>query len=376
MTNLEPVRHPTNQMQKTEDDKCAARVEGEYSFGFLQEITQGFSDHNLLGEGGFGKVYKGKLPDGTEVAVKRMNPSLDADGLKGFEAELSVLKMSHSHVVAILGFCKEGVERLLMYEYMGNGTLHDKLFEETTNPMSWEQRMVVALDVAKGLDYLHGLARKTYIHRDVKAKNILLDSNMRAKIADYGLVKNAPGPEESLVTRVAGTHGYIAPEYASTGHVSVKTDVYAYGIVLLELVTGQKTLDKKTRPGKNLAQWFRAVHTGEHLRDLVDRRMDPDDHSLMEMVRLAFDCTRNAPSDRPDFREITARLGVLVEKWPQRGDEEEEEAPLDIERLLQEMRHGPEGDARLSTTDYHSSRDLEQGHVDDDSRFYTGYSSL
>lgn len=278
------VRQPTIQLHNTEAGNCSSRVEGEFSFGFLQEVTQNFSEQNLLGEGAFGKVYRGKFPDGTEVAVERLNLILDVAGLMAFQAELSILKMTHRHLVSVIGFCNQGVEHLIVYEFMESGTLHQKLFEWIDtggNPMSWDERIVVALDVAKGLHYLHSLSREAFVHRDVKCKNILLDRDMRAKISDYGLVKAMTDDEKSVVTKLAGTRGYLAPEYAMTGHLSIKADVYAFGIVLLELITGQTTVDDG-QAGKNLAMRFRPVYKRgmENVRALVDRSLDPDAQGL------------------------------------------------------------------------------------------------
>ncbi|RZC90059.1 hypothetical protein C5167_044689 [Papaver somniferum] len=350
------VRQPTIQLHNTEAGNCSSRVEGEFSFGFLQEVTQNFSEQNLLGEGAFGKVYRGKFPDGTEVAVERLNLILDVAGLMAFQAELSILKMTHRHLVSVIGFCNQGVEHLIVYEFMESGTLHQKLFEwidTRGNPMSWDERIVVALDVAKGLHYLHSLSREAFVHRDVKCKNILLDRDMRAKISDYGLVKAMTDDEKSVVTKLAGTRGYLAPEYAMTGHLSIKADVYTFGIVLLELITGQTTVDDG-QAGKNLAMRFRPVYKRgmENVRALVDR-------ALMEAVRLAMECTRTDPWDRPGFAEITARLGLVAERWPQRAEEEEEEeeeAAFDRERFLRDLGNDGEG-----TTAYYSVWDLEQG---------------
>jgi serine/threonine protein kinase len=189
------------------------------SIQVLRQVTGNFSEDNILGRGGFGVVYKGELHDGTKIAVKRMESvAVGTKGLNEFQAEIAVLtKVRHRHLVALLGFCINGHERLLVYEYMPQGTLTQHLFDWGENgcaPLTWKQRVAIALDVARGVEYLHSLAQQSFIHRDLKPSNILLGDDMRAKVADFGLVKNAPDGKYSVETRLAGTFGYLAPEYA------------------------------------------------------------------------------------------------------------------------------------------------------------------
>lgn len=190
------------------------------SIEVLREVTKNFSEDNILGKGGFGVVYRGQLNDGTVIAVKRMESSMvSTKGQNEFKAEIEVLtKVRHRHLVALHGFCVNGNERLLVYEYMPNGTLGQHLFDGKKiagfPPLSWKQRVTIALDVARGVEYLHSLAQQSFIHRDLKPSNILLGDNMRAKVSDFGLVKNAPDGKYSVETRLAGTFGYLAPEYA------------------------------------------------------------------------------------------------------------------------------------------------------------------
>ncbi|XP_035539976.1 receptor protein kinase TMK1-like isoform X2 [Juglans regia] len=189
------------------------------SIQVLKNVTNNFSGANILGWGGFGTVYKGELHDGTKIAVKRMESG--AVGEKGqteFMSEISVLtKVRHRHLVALLGYCLDGKERLLVYEYMPQGTLSKRLFnwrEARLKPLEWTRRLTIALDVARGVEYLHGLAHQSFIHRDLKPSNILLGDDMRAKVSDFGLVRLAPEGNFSVETRLAGTFGYLAPEYA------------------------------------------------------------------------------------------------------------------------------------------------------------------
>jgi serine/threonine protein kinase len=185
----------------------------------LRKVTNNFAPENELGHGGFGTVYKGELEDGTNLAVKRMEGGvISSKGLDEFQAEIAVLsKVRHRHLVSLLGYSIEGNERLLVYEYMSQGALSRHLFHWKTlslKPLSWTRRLTIALDVARGIEYLHNLARQTFIHRDLKSSNILLGDDFRAKVSDFGLVKLAPDGEKSVATRLAGTFGYLAPEYA------------------------------------------------------------------------------------------------------------------------------------------------------------------
>jgi hypothetical protein len=189
------------------------------SIQVLREVTNNFSDKNILGKGGFGTVYKGELDDGTKIAVKRMQSETVGDkGMNEFKSEIAVLtKVRHRHLVALHGYCLEDNEKLLVYEYMPQGTLSQHLFDwkdDGSKPLEWKRRLSIALDVARGVEYLHGLAHQIFIHRDLKPSNILLDDDMRAKVSDFGLVRLAPEGQSSFQTRLAGTFGYLAPEYA------------------------------------------------------------------------------------------------------------------------------------------------------------------
>ena len=191
------------------------------SIQVLRNVTNNFSEENILGWGGFGVVYKGELHDGTKIAVKRMESGvISGKGLTEFKSEIAVLtKVRHRHLVALLGYCLDGNEKLLVYEYMPQGTLSRHIFnwaEEGLKPLEWTRRLTIALDVARGVEYLHGLAHQSFIHRDLKPSNILLGDDMRAKVADFGLVRLAPEGKGSIETRIAGTFGYLAPEYAGS----------------------------------------------------------------------------------------------------------------------------------------------------------------
>ncbi|KAH6770115.1 Leucine-rich repeat protein kinase family protein [Perilla frutescens var. hirtella] len=303
------------------------------SIEVLRQVTDNFSEQNVLGRGGFGVVYKGDLHDGTKIAVKRMESGvMGTKGMKEFEAEISVLtKVRHRHLVALLGYCINGNERLLVYEYMPQGTLSQHLFEWKElafDPLTWKQRVTIALDVARGVEYLHSLAQQSFIHRDLKPSNILLSDDMRAKVADFGLVKNAPDGKYSVETRLAGTFGYLAPEYAATGRVTTKVDVYAFGVVLMEIMTGRKALDE-TVPSEesHLVSWFRRVVINEDiLRKSIDQILEPDQEtyeSICKVAELAGHCTAGEPFQRPDMGHAVNILGPLVEQWkPSRPEED------------------------------------------------------
>ncbi|KAL2332621.1 hypothetical protein Fmac_013834 [Flemingia macrophylla] len=304
----------------------------------LRRVTNDFSEDKILGRGGFGVVYKGELNDGTRIAVKRMQYSrssaMGSMGMNEFHAEITFLsKVRHRHLVALLGYCTDDNERLLVYEFMPQGTLTQHLFYWRENgyvPLSWKQRVVIALDVARGVEYLHSLAQQSFIHRDLKPSNILLDDDMRAKVADFGLIKSAPNDvNDSVWTRVAGTFGYMAPEYAATGRVTTKVDVYAFGTVLMELVTGRKALDN-TVPEEmsHLVSWFRRIlHNMENISMATDQSLNLDEgimESIYKVAELAGHCTAPEPHQRPDMGHVVNVLVPLVQQWNPTCTHEEE----------------------------------------------------
>ncbi|CAD5166934.1 unnamed protein product [Musa acuminata subsp. malaccensis] len=292
----------------------------------LRRATNNFSEDNVLGRGGFGIVYKGDH-NGTLIAVKRNQ--CDLMGKKGqeeFKAEIDVLKkVKHRNLVTLLGYCDDAQERLLVYEYMSGGTLGDHLFEWQSRhepPLTWKQRLTIALDVARAIEYLHSLAQESFIHRDLKPSNILLDKDLRAKVSDFGLVKLADDNQKSMMTRLAGTFGYLAPEYATTGKVSTKVDVYAFGVILMELITGRKVLDESLPPeDSHLVALFRRGFSHEKnkfLNAMVDQILELDEEahqSLAEVADLAWHCTAREPYQRPDMSHAVNRVAPLVEQW-------------------------------------------------------------
>ncbi|KAL6199563.1 hypothetical protein ACLB2K_029347 [Fragaria x ananassa] len=313
----------------------------------LRKVTNNFAPENELGHGGFGTVYKGELEDGTILAVKRMEGGvISSKGLDEFQAEIAVLsKVRHRHLVSLLGYSVEGSERLLVYEYMSQGALSRHLFHWKTlslKPLSWTRRLTIALDVARGIEYLHNLARQTFIHRDLKSSNILLGDDFHAKVSDFGLVKLAPDGEKSFATRLAGTFGYLAPEYAVMGKITTKVDVFSFGVVLMELVTGLMALDEK-RPEESryLAEWFwRIKSSKETLMAAVDPTIEVTEEtfeSIFLIAELAGHCTAREPTHRPDMGHAVNVLGPLVEKWKPFDEKLESLSGIDYNQPLSQM---------------------------------------
>ncbi|KAA8532433.1 hypothetical protein F0562_032466 [Nyssa sinensis] len=295
------------------------------SIQVLKDVTDNFSEENILGKGGFGTVYKGELHDGTKIAVKRMESGVVSNkGLDEFKSEIAVLtKVRHKHLVALLGYCLDGNERLLVYEYMPQGTLSRHLFtwkEEGLKPLEWKKRLTLALDVARGVEYLHSLAHQSFIHRDLKPSNILLGDDMRAKVADFGLVRLAPEGKTSVVTKLAGTFGYLAPEYAAMGRVTTKIDVFSFGVILMELITGRKAIDE-TQPEESvhLVAWYRRMHVNKDtFQKAIDPTIDLDEETLASVstvAELAGHCCSREPYQRPDMSHAVNVLSSLAELW-------------------------------------------------------------
>ncbi|WVZ87771.1 hypothetical protein U9M48_034359 [Paspalum notatum var. saurae] len=331
----------------------------------LRGATKNFAQENVLGRGGFGVVYKGELHDGTMIAVKRMEAvAVSNKALDEFQAEIAVLtKVRHRNLVSILGYAIEGNERLLVYEYMPNGALSKHLFhwkQFELEPLSWKKRLNIALDVARGMEYLHNLGHHRFIHRDLKSANILLGDDFRAKVSDFGLMKDAPDGNFSVATRLAGTFGYLAPEYAVTGKISTKADVFSFGVVLLELITGTTAIDD-TRVGegeetRHLAYWFSQIRKDEEkLRAAIDPTLDLDAaeetfESISVIAELAGHCTAREPSQRPDMGHAVNVLVPMVEKWKPVKDEAEDYLGIDLHLPLLQMVKSWQ-DAEASMTD-------------------------
>ncbi|XP_056170424.1 probable serine/threonine-protein kinase PBL25 isoform X1 [Syzygium oleosum] len=290
-----------------------------FTFQELATATENFRQECLIGVGGFGRIYKGRLDKtGQVVAVKQ----LDRNGLQGnreFLVEVLMLSTLHyENLVDLVGYCAEGEQRLLVFEYMPHGSLEDHLLVLGPNqkPLDWFTRMKIALGVAKGLEYLHDKAKPPVIYRNLKPSNILLDSQFNAKLSDFGLAKLGPvGDKQHVSTRVVGTYGYCAPEYQSTGQLSVKSDVYSFGIVLLELITGRRAIDI-TRPTEeqNLVTWAQPVFKDpRRYPELADPLLNSDFplRGLNQAVAVAAMCLNEEVAVRPLMTDVVTALSYL-----------------------------------------------------------------
>uniref|UniRef100_A0A5B6Z495 non-specific serine/threonine protein kinase n=1 Tax=Davidia involucrata TaxID=16924 RepID=A0A5B6Z495_DAVIN len=314
------------------------------SIQVLKNVTDNFNENNILGKGGFGTVYKGELHDGTKIAVKRMESGVVSEkGLEEFKSEIAVLtKVRHKHLVALLGYCLDGNERLLVFEYMPQGTLSRYLFswdEEGLKPLEWTKRLIIALDVARGVEYLHSLAHQSFIHRDLKPSNILLGDDIRAKVADFGLVRLAPEGKTSVVTKLAGTFGYLAPEYAAMGRVTTKIDVFSFGVILMELITGRKAIDEtRQEESVHLVAWFRRMHINKDtFRKAIDPTIDLDEETLASVstvAELAGHCCAREPYQRPDMSHAVNVLSSLAELWKPADPDSEDMYGIDLDMTL------------------------------------------
>lgn len=299
----------------------------QFSLKELQVATDNFSSKNILGKGGFGNVYKGRLGDGTVVAVKRLKDvggggsGSVATGEQQFRTEVEMISLAvHRNLLRLLGYCATSNEKLLVYPYMSNGSVASRLRAKPA--LDWNTRKRIALGAARGLLYLHEQCDPKIIHRDVKAANVLLDDYCEAIVGDFGLAKLLDHSDSHVTTAVRGTVGHIAPEYLSTGQSSDKTDVFGFGILLLELITGRRALDfgKAANNQKGaMLDWVRKIHQEKKLDLLVDKDLSDnyDRIEVGEMVQVALLCTQYQPAHRPKMSEVVRMLegDGLAEKW-------------------------------------------------------------
>ncbi|KAL3840889.1 hypothetical protein ACJIZ3_025480 [Penstemon smallii] len=286
-----------------------------FTYEELVLATNNFSGSNLLGQGGFGYVHKGVLSDGKVVAVKQLKLG-SGQGEREFQAEVETIsRVHHKHLVLLIGHCISGTQRLLVYEYVPNNNLEFHLHGKERPPMNWANRMKIALGSAKGLAYLQEDCQPKIIHRDIKSSNILLDENFDAKVADFGLARFYSDTDTHVSTRVMGTFGYLAPEYALTGKLTDKSDVFSFGVVLLELITGRRPIDKSQNYlDDNIIDWARPLLTealaNKDFDDVADPKLqkDYDPIEMARMVACASVCVRHLARRRPPMSQVVRAL--------------------------------------------------------------------
>jgi len=294
-----------------------------FTIAELRAVTRDFSMTNFIGEGGFGPVYKGYVDDKTKPGLRAQPVAvklLDLEGSQGHTEWLTEViflgQLRHPHLVKLIGYCYEDEHRLLVYEFMTRGSLEKHLFKKYAASLPWSTRLKIAIGAAKGLAFLHE-AEKPVIYRDFKTSNILLDSDFKAKLSDFGLAKDGPEDDETHVsTRVMGTQGYAAPEYIMTGHLTAKSDVYGYGVVLLELLTGRRSVDKSRPPREqSLVEWARPYLTDARR---LDRVMDPNlagqysGRAAHKAAAVAHQCVSLNPKSRPHMSAVVEALEPLL----------------------------------------------------------------
>ncbi|KAI4294735.1 hypothetical protein MLD38_040934 [Melastoma candidum] len=324
-----------SQTPRSEEEILQSCDVKSFTFNELRLATRNFRPDSVLGEGGFGSVFKGWIDEqtlkaaragtGMIIAVKKLSQE-SLQGHREWLAEINYLgQLHHPHLLKLIGYCLEDEHRLLVYEFMSRGSVDNHLFRRGTyfQPLSWSLRMKVALGAAKGLAFLHGVEPQV-IYRDFKASNILLDANYNAKVSDFGLARDGPtGGKSHVSTRVMGTFGYAAPEYLATGHLTAKSDVYSFGVVLLEILSGQRAIDKNRPMGQhNLVEWAKPYLTNKRrVFRVIDTRLEGQ-YSLdqaQKAATLALQCIATEPKVRPNMNEIVESLEQLQDTRSKRG---------------------------------------------------------
>ncbi|KAK4386816.1 putative LRR receptor-like serine/threonine-protein kinase [Sesamum angolense] len=296
---------------------AAAATAARRSYAELKTATHDFSVANKLGEGGFGPVYKGTLEDGRVVAIKQLSVA-SRQGKTEFLSEIATTSaVQHRNLVKLYGCCIQGDKRLLVYEYLKNKSLDQLLFgaEGKSLYLDWAIRYDICLGVARGLAYLHEESRVRIVHRDVKASNILLDSDLTPKISDFGLAKLYDDSKTHISTRIAGTLGYLAPEYAMRGRLTEKADIFSFGVVALEIISGRPNSDLGLEDDMiYLLEWVWNLHEDNRDIELVDPTLDQyDANTVQRVIDVALLCTQASPALRPPMSRVVAMLSGDIE---------------------------------------------------------------
>ena len=284
-----------------------------YTLRELEAATNGLADENVIGEGGYGIVYRGVLADNTRVAVKNLlNNRGQAE--KEFKVEVEAIgRVRHKNLVRLLGYCAEGAYRMLVYEYVDNGNLDQWLHGDVgeVSPLTWDIRINIILGTAKGLAYLHEGLEPKVVHRDVKSSNILLDRQWNSKVSDFGLAKLLCSEISYVTTRVMGTFGYVAPEYACTGMLNEKSDVYSFGILIMEIISGRNPVDYSQAPGEvNLVDWLKTMVGNRKSEEVVDPKLPemPSSKALKRVLLVALRCVDPDATKRPKMGHVIHML--------------------------------------------------------------------
>ncbi|XP_071722227.1 cold-responsive protein kinase 1-like [Rutidosis leptorrhynchoides] len=284
-----------------------------FSFQSLKKATKNFHPDNLLGRGGFGPVYRGKLGDGRIVAVKQLSLDRSQQGDSEFLSEVTLItSIQHKNLVRLLGCCSDGPQRLLVYEYMKNRSLDLIVYGQSDQFLNWRTRFQIILGIARGLQYLHEDSHQRIVHRDIKASNILLDEKFQPRIGDFGLARFFPEDQAYLSTTFAGTLGYTAPEYAIRGELSEKADIYSFGVLVLEIIGCRKNTDLTlTAEMQYLPEYAWKLYERSTLIDIVDPRMRDDGYvekDVLKTILMALLCLQPQANLRPPMSEIVAML--------------------------------------------------------------------
>lgn len=286
-----------------------------YTLRELELATDKFAAENVIGEGGYGIVYRGILSDNSVVAVKNLlNNRGQAE--REFKVEVGAIgRVRHKNLIRLLGYCVEGAHRMLVYEYADNGNLDQWLHGDVgeVSPLTWDIRMNILINAAKGLSYLHEGLEPKVVHRDVKSSNILLDRQWNAKVSDFGLAKLIGSERTYVTTRVMGTFGYVAPEYASTGMLNERSDVYSFGVLIMEIISGRTPVDYTKPPGEvNLVEWLKTMVGERKSEQVVDPKMKgkPSSKALKRALLVALRCIDPEAQKRPKMGHVIHMLEV------------------------------------------------------------------